>query len=149
MRLIGGDRTMRRSSSRTLLPKADGEGSGAYPPFASHAPVLVEDALQRILDSRTLRRSQRHRSFLLHVVRAAHRSPRSALRAAGFRRCPSASPTPEALEHGRIALAHELLFVSLPADPTFDPYRDHPAFVALMAEFGLPRLAASPFAVVS
>lgn len=46
----------------------------------------------------------------------------------------------------RVAAAHELLFVSLPADPSFDPYRDHPSFVALMQEYGLPRLPPSPFA---
>lgn len=46
----------------------------------------------------------------------------------------------------RAADAHELLFVSLPADPTFDPYRDHPAFVALTAHYRLPRLTPSPFA---
>ncbi len=46
----------------------------------------------------------------------------------------------------RSAAAHELLFVSVPADPTFDRYRDHPAFVALTGEFGLPRLPPSPFA---
>ncbi len=46
----------------------------------------------------------------------------------------------------RVAEAHELLFVSLPADPSFDPHRDDPAFVALMDEYGLPRLPPSPFA---
>jgi len=46
----------------------------------------------------------------------------------------------------RVAAAHELLFVTLPADPTFDPYRDDPGFVALMKEFRLPRLPPSPFA---
>jgi len=46
----------------------------------------------------------------------------------------------------RSAAAHELLFVSAPADPSFDPYRDHPAFIALMNEYGLPRLTPSPFA---
>jgi serine/threonine-protein kinase len=45
----------------------------------------------------------------------------------------------------RAADAHELLFMTLPADPSFDPYRDHPAFVALMEEYGLPRLPPSPF----
>ncbi len=46
----------------------------------------------------------------------------------------------------RVATAHELLFMSVPADPSFDPYRDDPAFVALIEEFGLPRLPPSPFA---
>jgi TolB-like protein len=46
----------------------------------------------------------------------------------------------------RVAARHELLFVSLPADPSFDPYRDHPEFIALMNEYGLPCLPPSPFA---
>ncbi len=45
-----------------------------------------------------------------------------------------------------VAESRELLFVSLPADPSFDACRDDPAFVALTAEFGLPRLPPSPFA---
>ena len=74
MRIIGGDRTMNRPPHRTI-PTNDGDvgpaTAAAYPPFAGHAPSLVEDALQRILASRTFRRSQRHRTFLRHVVRAA------------------------------------------------------------------------------
>ena len=46
----------------------------------------------------------------------------------------------------RSADAHELLFVSLPADPSFDPYRDDPDFEALMETYRLPRLPPSPFA---
>ena len=46
----------------------------------------------------------------------------------------------------RVAAAHELLFVSLSADPSFDAYRDEPAFIALMNRYGLPRLPPSPFA---
>ena len=46
----------------------------------------------------------------------------------------------------RSAAAHELLFISVPADPSFDACRDTPAFVALMNEYGLPRLPPSPFA---
>ena len=46
----------------------------------------------------------------------------------------------------RSAAGHELLFVTLPADPSFDRMRDEPAFVALMDEYGLPRLPPSPFA---
>ncbi len=44
------------------------------------------------------------------------------------------------------AAAHELLFISLPADPSFDAHRDDPRLVALMEEYGLPRLPPSPFA---
>ena len=46
----------------------------------------------------------------------------------------------------RSASAHELLFVSAPADPSFDPYRDDAEFVALMHTYRLPRLPPSPFA---
>ncbi len=45
----------------------------------------------------------------------------------------------------RVADDREVLLVSLPADPSFDPYRDDPRFVALLDEFGLPRLPRSPF----
>jgi hypothetical protein len=38
-----------------------------------------------------------------------------------------------------------VLFVSLPADPSFDPYRNEPAFVAFMDRYGLPGLPPSPF----
>ncbi len=46
---------------------------------------------------------------------------------------------------GRVVDTHEILFVSLPADPSFDPYRDDPSFVALLNEYGLPSLPRSPF----
>ena len=46
----------------------------------------------------------------------------------------------------RTAAARELLFCSLPADPSFDRHRNDPAFVALVAEYGLPTLPPSPFA---
>lgn len=46
----------------------------------------------------------------------------------------------------RSAEGHELLFTSVPADPSFDAYRDDPVFVALMNEYRLPRLPPSPFA---
>ncbi len=45
----------------------------------------------------------------------------------------------------RVLDAREVLFVSLPADPSFDPYRDDPRFVALLDANGLPRLPRSPF----
>lgn len=45
----------------------------------------------------------------------------------------------------RVADAREVLFVSLPADPSFDPYRDEPAFIAFMDRYGLSRLPPSPF----
>jgi TolB-like protein/Tfp pilus assembly protein PilF len=40
------------------------------PPFADHPTSVVEAALERILKSATFLRSQRHRQFLQHVVRA-------------------------------------------------------------------------------
>ena len=41
-----------------------------YQPFAGHPSAVVQSALARIVDSRTFRRSQRHRTFLKHVVDA-------------------------------------------------------------------------------
>ncbi len=35
----------------------------------------------------------------------------------------------------RVAAAHELLFITLPADPRFDRHRDHPLFIELMNEY--------------
>jgi adenylate cyclase len=49
----------------------------------------------------------------------------------------------------RVAASRELLFVSLPADPSFAPYHDDPGFLAILREFGLPRLGPSPFLAAS
>ena len=44
--------------------------AAVHPPFAGHSTSLVEAALEKILKSSTFLRSQRHRRFLSHVVRA-------------------------------------------------------------------------------
>lgn len=46
----------------------------------------------------------------------------------------------------RVVETREPLFMSLPADPSFDPHRDAPPLVALTARYRLPRLGPSPFA---
>ena len=64
---------MSRAPTRPLAKPADPRAAVTppYPPFAGQSPIQVEQALQRILVSRTFRRSQRHRAFLQHVVGAA------------------------------------------------------------------------------
>jgi TolB-like protein len=58
-------------SSRVVsgIPAPRGaDGSGA---LAEYLPALIEVTLERVIASKTFRRSQRHRQFLTHVVRAA------------------------------------------------------------------------------
>jgi len=61
------------NASRNRSPAAAGESGAADTgqPATVYPPALVEATLDRVLASRTFRRSQRHRQFLDHVVRAA------------------------------------------------------------------------------
>lgn len=68
--------TSARSDSLRLMPPApvrgmEGSGSRSHPTFAAYSPTLVEATLERVLASSAFRRSQRHRQFLRHVIRAA------------------------------------------------------------------------------
>ncbi len=61
---------------RLVRTSDDGSGAGtrtetSYQPFAGYAATVVEDALGRIVASRTFSRSKRHQRFLRHVVDAA------------------------------------------------------------------------------
>ncbi len=54
------------------VPARGPESSGrSHPTFAAYSPTLVESTLERVLASSAFRRSQRHRQFLRHVIRAA------------------------------------------------------------------------------
>lgn len=55
----------------TLLRSPEGGATRSHPTFAAYAPALVEATLERVLASAAFRRSQRHRQFLRHVIRAA------------------------------------------------------------------------------
>ena len=52
-------------------PGPERNASRSHPTFAAYTPALVEATLERVLSSAAFRRSQRHRQFLRHIIRAA------------------------------------------------------------------------------
>ncbi len=59
------------ASRDRAVAERDPAASPRAPTFTAYPPALVEATLERIVASQTFRRSQRHRKFLEHVVRAA------------------------------------------------------------------------------
>ncbi len=57
------------SDARSIRPD-DGAAPDAAGRLVDYPPALIEVTLERMLAGRTFRRSQRHREFLAHVVRA-------------------------------------------------------------------------------